>query len=210
MDGDLAPLDAIAKLAQRHDAMLMVDEAHGLGVMGASGRGASEHFSVTPDLTMGTFSKSLAGVGGFLAGGRDLIDFIRHTSHTYTFNASLPAVTVAGVLKALELMQRETWRRERLWENTEHFRTRLAALGFNVMDSQTPILPIHVGAEETALRMAKDLLDRGVYLFTAMHPAVPIGSARFRATVTATMRPADIDHALDVLRDVAQEHGLFG
>lgn len=210
MDGDLAPLDVIAKLAQRHNAMLMVDEAHGLGVMGANGRGVSEHFSVTPDLMMGTFSKSLAGVGGFLAGSADLIDFIRHTSHTYTFNASLPAVTVAGVLKALDLMQRETWRLERLWENTAHFRARLVALGFNVMDSQTPILPIHIGAEETALRMAKDLLDRGIYLFTAMSPAVPIGSARFRATVTATMRPADIDHALDVLRDVAQEHGLFG
>ncbi|MEU4211723.1 pyridoxal phosphate-dependent aminotransferase family protein [Streptomyces sp. NPDC026206] len=209
MDGDLAPLDEIARLARRHDAVLMVDEAHGLGVMGPSGRGATEHFGIVPDLWMGTFSKSLAGVGGVIAGDRDVIDYIRHTSHMYTFNASLPAVTVAGVLKALDILQREPWRMRRLWENTERFRTGLAELGFDVMGTRTPIVPIRVGDEMTALRMARDLLRRGVYVFTAMFPAVPVGSARFRTTVTAAMRPQDIDHALNALKEVGEAHGLL-
>ncbi|MFI9237555.1 aminotransferase class I/II-fold pyridoxal phosphate-dependent enzyme [Streptomyces sp. NPDC053079] len=209
MDGDLAPLAEIAELARRHDAMTMVDEAHGLGVMGPGGRGACEHFGVSADLLMGTFSKSLAGVGGFVAGRRDVIEYLRHTSHTYAFNASLPAVTVAGVLTALDLLQREPWRMRRLWENTERFRRGLLALGFDVAGTRTPIVPVHIGDEMTALRMAKDLLDRGVYVFTAMYPAVPVRSARFRLTVTATMRPEDIDHALDALGEVGQAHGLL-
>ncbi|MEV6280246.1 pyridoxal phosphate-dependent aminotransferase family protein [Nocardia sp. NPDC051832] len=209
MDGDLAPLAEISKLAGDHDAVLMVDEAHGIGVMGAAGRGACEHFGVRPDLVMGTFSKSLAGVGAFVAGDADVIDYIRHAARTYTFNTSLPAVTIAGVLTALDLVQREPWRLEKLWDNTNRFKAGLVRLGFDVMNSVTPIVPIHIGDEMTALRMAKDLLDRGVYVFTAMFPGVPKGSCRFRATLTAAMQPADVDFALDALREVAAAHNLF-
>jgi glycine C-acetyltransferase len=209
LDGEIAPLDAIYKLAEQYDAMLMVDEAHALGVLGDTGRGAAEHFGIQADLTMGTFSKSLAGVGGFIAGSRQLIEFIRHTSHPYLFNASLPPVTVAGVLKSLELLQRESWRREKLWLNTARLRSGLLELGYELMGSVTPVVPILIGDDLTALTMAKDLLERGLYVTTALFPAVPKNSSRFRANVTAAMRNEDIDHALELFSEVGKRHGVL-
>lgn len=208
LDGEIAPLDAIHKLAEQYDAMLMVDEAHALGVLGAKGRGAAEHFGIQPDITMGTFSKSLAGVGGFIAGSRQVVEYIRHASHPYLFNASLPPVTVAGVLKSLELLQRESWRQEKLWLNTARLRAGLLELGYEVMGSVTPVVPILIGDEVTALTMAKELLERGMYVTTALFPAVPKGTARFRANVSAAMGNEDIDRALELLGDVGKHHGI--
>lgn len=209
LDGEIAPLDAIHKLAEEYDAFLMVDEAHALGVLGANGRGAAEHFGIQPDLTMGTFSKSLAGVGGFVASSRQVVEFIRHSSHPYLFNASLPPVTVAGVLKSLELLQRESWRQEKLWLNTARLRSGLLELGYEVMGSVTPVVPILIGDEMTALKMAKDLLEQGLYVTTALFPAVPKNTSRFRANVSAAMGNEDIDRALELLGDVGKRHGIL-
>ena len=209
MDGELAPLDQIHKLAEQYGALLMVDEAHGIGVLGAWGAGAAEHFGVPVDIVMGSFSKSLAGIGGFVAGTTALVEYIRHFSHAYTFNASLPPVVVAGVLKALELMERESWRIAKLWRNTLRFRSGLIELGFDVMGSVTPVVPILIGDDEILLDMAKDLLDGGVYLAAAIPPAVPKGKSRFRANATASLEDEDIDRALDLLGRAAKRYGLL-
>jgi len=209
MDGELAPLDQIHKLAEQYGALLMVDEAHGIGVLGARGAGAAEHFGVPVDIVMGSFSKSLAGIGGFVAGNTALVEYIRHFSHAYTFNASLPPVVVAGVLKALELMERESWRIAKLWRNTLRFRSGLIELGFDVMGSVTPVVPILIGDDEILLDMAKDLLDGGVYLAAAIPPAVPKGKSRFRANATASLEDEDIDRALDLLGRAAKRYGLL-
>jgi glycine C-acetyltransferase len=209
MDGDLAPLDRISELADQYGAMLMVDEAHGIGVMGKGGSGAAAHFGVQADLLMGTFSKSLAGVGGFVASSADIVEYLRHTSNPYTFNASLPAVTVAGVLAAHAIMEREPWRNDKMWRNTDRFRAGLTDLGFDVMNTVSPIVPILIGDELTALRVARELLDTGLYIFTAMFPAVPKDGSRLRATMTAAMNDDDIDESLGILATVARRHGIL-
>ena len=209
MEGDFAPLDQITRLAEEFDALVMVDEAHGLGVLGATGRGTAEHFGVAVDITMGTFSKSLAGVGGFIAASRDLCEYVRHTSHAYIFNASIPPATVAGVTKALELMQRESWRREKLWRNTVRFRSGLIRMGFEVAGSVTPIVPIFVGDDLKTMTMSRELLRDGVYIASAIFPAVPRNASRFRATITASLEEHHIDRALEIIESAARRHGLI-
>ncbi|TDD30864.1 pyridoxal phosphate-dependent aminotransferase family protein [Actinomadura sp. KC06] len=210
MDGEIAPLDEIHSLTEQYGALLMVDEAHGVGVLGDTGCGAFEHLGARPDVVMGTFSKSLAGVGGFIAASADVIQFVRHSAHAYLFNASPPAVTIAGVLKALELLRAEPERQEKLWVNTAQFRAGLLNLGLEVMGSVTPVVPIHIGDDMTALRMTKEMLDDGLYVAAAIFPAVPKGSSRLRATVTAAMDDEDIDRALDILGSAAKRHGIIG
>jgi 8-amino-7-oxononanoate synthase len=209
MDGEIAPLDDIHRLTEQYGAMLMVDEAHGTGFLGENGRGAGEHFGIVPDITMGTFSKTLGGVGGFVTASHDIVEFLRHSAHAYMFNASLPAPTVAGVLKALELMRREPWRTEKLWENTMRFRSGLIRAGFEVLGSVTPVIPILVGDDIAALRMSKELVAEGLYISGAIFPAVPKGRARFRATVTAAMTTEDVDRAVELLADAARRHNVL-
>ncbi|CAM03746.1 glycine C-acetyltransferase [Saccharopolyspora erythraea NRRL 2338] len=209
LDGEIAPLDGISKLAEQHGAMLMVDEAHAVGVLGDGGRGAAAHFGIGSDVLMGTFSKSLAGVGGFVAGSTRLIEYIRHTSHAYIFNASLPAPTVAGVLKSLELMRRESWRIEKLWHNTARLRSGLLELGYEVMGSVTPVVPIMIGDDEVALKLANELIDDGLYVTVALPPAVPKNTSRFRANVSAAMDDETIDRALELLGQAGKRHGIL-
>lgn len=158
---------------------------------------------------MGTFSKSLAGVGGFVAGSTRLIEYIRHTSHAYIFNASLPAPTVAGVLKSLELMRRESWRIEKLWHNTARLRSGLLELGYEVMGSVTPVVPIMIGDDEVALKLANELIDDGLYVTVALPPAVPKNTSRFRANVSAAMDDETIDRALELLGQAGKRHGIL-
>jgi 8-amino-7-oxononanoate synthase len=209
MDGDIAPLEEIQDLARKYSALVMVDDAHSLGVLGTTGRGTTEHFGVGADIVMGTFSKSLAGVGGFIAAPDEVVEYVRHTSHAYIFNASLPPVTVAGVLKSLELLQREPWRREKLWRNTIRFRAGLIEMGFDVMNSVTPIVPLFIGDDKRAMIMAKELMEAGVYIASAIFPAVPRGMSRYRATITAALEDADIDESLNTINRVAKRHGII-
>ena len=155
MEGDVADLPRIVELKKRYGARLMVDDAHGIGVMGEHGRGTAEHFGLEDDvdLVMGTFSKSLAAVGGFIAGDRPVIDWIKHHARSLIFSAAPPPASVASVIKALEIIEREPERRQRLWDNTRYMKRELANLGFDTGESASPVIPLVVGEDMTALQM---------------------------------------------------------
>jgi 8-amino-7-oxononanoate synthase len=211
MEGDLAPLPAIVEVCKRHSARLMVDDAHGIGVMGAHGRGTAEHFGLEADvdLVMGTFSKSLACVGGFVAGDRKIIDFIRHTARSQIFAASMPPASVAAVIKALEIVEREPERRERLWETTRYMKKSLDQLGFDTGDAASPVIPMVVGEDFTAYRMVADLHEEGVFANPVVSPAVAEGRAMIRTSYMATHTREHLDRALVALEKVGRRHGVL-
>jgi 8-amino-7-oxononanoate synthase len=211
MEGDLAPLPAIAALKQRFGARLMVDDAHGLGVLGASGRGTAEHFAVEGDvdLVMGTFSKSLAAIGGFVAGDGAVIDYVRHTARSAVFSAALPPASAAAALKALEIVESEPERRKQLWEATAYMKRELAGLGFDTGNSESPVIPIVVGDDMRALRMVRRLHEEGVFVNCVISPAVPEGRAMIRTSYMATHQRAHLDRALEAIARVARELALL-
>lgn len=207
MDGDIAPLDIITTLAEKYNASVFVDEAHSLGFVGEHGCGVCDLFGVENKVhvKMATFSKSLAGCGGVLASDLDTCTYIRHNAHQYIFNASLPPAIVAGVIKAFDLMQTEQWRVEKLWRNTIRFRKGLKQSGFDTMDSMSPIVPIYIGDDMVNMKMTKRLMDLGIYIATALFPAVPQNKSRLRATITASLSDTEIDTALEKLVQVGRE-----
>jgi 8-amino-7-oxononanoate synthase len=211
MEGDIVDLPAIVDLAGRHGCRVMVDDAHGIGVLGEHGRGTAEHFGLDGkvDLVMGTFSKSLASVGGFVAGEERVINWIKHRARTLIFSAAPPPAAVAAVLKALEIIEREPERRERLWENTRYMAEHLRALGYDTGESTTPVIPIVVGEDRTAFFMAHRLQEEGVYVNPVITPAVPPGRALLRTSYMATHRREHLDRALEAFGRVGREVGLL-
>ncbi|MDO4718399.1 MAG: aminotransferase class I/II-fold pyridoxal phosphate-dependent enzyme [Propionibacteriaceae bacterium] len=209
MDGDLAPLADIQELCQHYDALLMVDDAHGIGVFGETGRGSCEHFGLKPDILMGTLSKSFGSSGGFIAANRELCDYVRHSAHGYIFNASPPPVLIGGALAALQAIRTRPELRQRLWANTIAFRQGLIDQGFAIESGVAPIVPIPVGDDQLAMQMTRQMRDRGVFLSVAAFPAVPRGKSRFRATVTAILEDRDLDHAISVISTTAREKGII-
>jgi 8-amino-7-oxononanoate synthase len=209
MEGDLAPLPAIAELARRFGARLMVDDAHGLGVFGESGRGTPEHFGVEDgvDLLMGTFSKSLATIGGFIAGSAPVIQHIRHCARSAIFSAALAPASVAAAHKALEIVEREPERRKQLWENTRYMKRELGLLGFDTGQSASPVIPLVVGSDENAYRMTIRLQELGVFVNPVVSPAVSAGRAMIRTSYMATHTRAHLDRALEAFAQVARELG---
>jgi 8-amino-7-oxononanoate synthase len=210
MEGDLAPLPAIARLAKRFGARLMVDDAHGLGVLGTSGRGTAEHFGVESDvdLVMGTFSKSLAAIGGFVAGDAVVIDFIKHNARAEIFSAAPPPASVAAAAKALEIVEREPERRKQLLETTTYMKRELAGLGFDTGGSESPVIPIVVGDDLQTFKMVHRLHEEGVFVNCVISPAVPAGRAMIRTSYMATHTRTHLDRALDALARVGRELGL--
>lgn len=210
MEGDLAPLPEIVALKARFAARLMVDDAHGLGVLGPSGRGTPEHFAVEGDvdLVMGTFSKSLAAIGGFVAGDGVVIDYVRHTARSAVFSAALPPASAAAALKALEIVEREPERRKQLWEITAYMKRELLALGFDTGNSESPVIPIVVGDDARALRMVRRLHEEGVFVNCVISPAVPEDRAMIRTSYMATHQRAHLDRALDAIARVGRELGV--
>jgi 8-amino-7-oxononanoate synthase len=211
MEGDLAPLPRLVELKQRHGARLMVDDAHGLGVFGEHGRGTPEHFGVEAevDLVMGTFSKSLAAVGGFVAGDRYVIEHIQHTARAQIFSAAPPPSSIAAALKALEIVEREPERRKKLWENTEYMKRELTTLGFDTGHSESPVIPILVGEDMTSYTMTTHLGDEGVFVNPVVSPAVPPGRAMIRTSYMATHTREHLDRALTALAKVGREFGII-
>jgi len=211
MEGDLADLPRIVELARTFGSRVMVDEAHGLGVLGTHGRGACEHFGVENgvDLVMGTFSKSLAAVGGFVAGSRVVIDYIRHNARSAIFSAAPAPAVVGAALKALEILEREPERRKVLWENVDYMKRQLPALGFDIGNPDSPVIPIMVGDDPIAYEMAVRLQDEGVFANPVVTPAVPPGSAMIRTSYMATHTRAHLDQALDALRSVGRQLGVI-
>jgi len=201
MEGDIAPLDKITGLADKYNASVYVDDAHSLGVLGKNGAGTADYFGVTDkvDLIMGTFSKSLASLGGFVAGSHDAINYLKHTARALLFSASIPPASAATVLKALEIMKKEPERIENLWKNTNYAKKLLVENGFDIGHSTTPIIPIHVGDDVKTYVLATRMLQDGVYVNPVVHPAVEKGKAILRYSLMATHTKEQIDRSIESL-----------
>jgi 8-amino-7-oxononanoate synthase len=206
MEGDIAPLPAVAEACDRHHAALMVDDAHGIGVLGPDGAGTAAHFGLTDrvDIIMGTFSKSLASLGGFIASDDNTVEFLKHTSRELIFSASMPPSNVAAVRAAIAIMKREPERQGKLWENTRRMRRGLGDLGFNTGKSETPIIPVHIGESVATFRLCTDLQEEGVFVNPVVAPAVPEGEGIIRISLMATHTDEQIDFALAKLEKVAR------
>jgi len=211
MEGDLADLPSLVDLKNQYGARLMVDDAHGLGVFGANGRGSAEHFGVEQevDLLMGTFSKSLATVGGFICGDTAIIDYIRHEARAQIFSAAPPPPSVAAAIKALEIVEREPERRKQLWENTEFMRRELTALGYDTGSSQSPVIPLVIGEDLDAFAMTAKLQQAGVFANPVVSPAVPPGRSMMRTSYMATHSVEHLERSLEAFASVGREMGII-
>lgn len=211
MDGDLAPLPELATLAQRFGATLYVDDAHGTGVMGQSGRGTLEHFGVEDRIPfhMGTLGKALGSSGAYIAGPTDMIQYLVNTSRPFMFTTALPPASAAAACAALTVLQKDPSRRARLWRNRDRLFAGLTRLGFHLTESASPILPILIGQAEKALAFAEQLLSQGVYAPAIRPPTVPDGSSRIRVTVTAAHSSEQIELALSAFERAGQSAQLL-
>jgi 8-amino-7-oxononanoate synthase len=207
MEGDIAPLPEIIAAAREFEAAVMVDDAHSIGVLGKNGRGTAEHFGLEDevDLVMGTFSKSMASVGGFIAGDATVIDYIKHRARTMIFSAAPPPASVAAALATVEIMEREPERRGRLWENARFFSDGLRSLGLDTAGSQTPVVPIVVGEDHVALGMVQRLHEEGVFVNCVLSPATPPGRALIRTSLMATHTREQLTRALEAIEKVGRE-----
>ncbi|HXG31205.1 MAG TPA: 8-amino-7-oxononanoate synthase [Thermodesulfobacteriota bacterium] len=198
MDGDLAPLSELVEIAEQHSAMLMVDEAHATGVLGKRGSGAIEHFGVEDrvPIVMGTLSKAVGSLGGYVAGSRRLIDFLRNRARTYIFDTSLPASSLAASIAAIDIIEFEPERRKHLWNLIERLKSGLRGIGLNVLPSNSAVIPVLVGEAQTALDFARVLRENGVFTPAVRPPSVPPGMCRIRATLMATHNEGHIEHVL--------------
>jgi len=212
MEGDLADLPRIVELKKKFGARLMVDDAHGIGVMGKNGRGTAEHFGVEneTDLVMGTFSKSLAAVGGFVAGEKKVIDFIKHNARAVMFSAAPAPASVATVIKALEIIEREPERRRSLWDNTDYMKREFTGMGYDTGNSASPVIPLLVGEDMTAFKMTFRLQEEGVFANPVVSPGVPPGRAMIRTSFMATHTRDHLGRALEIFRKVGRELGVIG
>jgi 8-amino-7-oxononanoate synthase len=211
MDGDIAPVPEIVRLAQKHDALVMIDDAHGIGVLGANGRGTLEHHDIEPDgvpILMGTFTKAFGGVGGFVAGKRALIDYLRVSARTYIFSAPLPPAIAAGIITSIDIVSREHWRREKALEHAAYFRKEVEAAGYDTLGSETHIVPVLIGREDDARRVTDELHRRGIVAPNVSFPAVPVGRSRIRFVMTCSHTREQIDHLLGSLREIKSELGF--
>jgi len=211
MEGDIAKLPEIVDLAKKYHARVMVDDAHSIGVLGENGRGTAEHFGLEDDvdIIMGTFSKSFASIGGFIAGSEEVIHYVKHFSRALIFSASPPPSAVATVSKALDIIIAEPQRRKRLWQITQRMHRGFRELGFDIGDTETPIIPIMVGENLKTFKFWKMLFDQGLFANTAIAPAVPPGTGRIRTSYTATHTDAQMDKVLEVFEKVGNKMGVI-
>ena len=206
MEGDIADLPNIVKLAREYGARVMVDDAHGIGVLGRTGRGTAEHFGLEDevDMIMGTYSKSLASIGGFIAASEDVIHYIKHFARALIFSASPPPASIASVSAAIDIIEEEPERRERLRRNTNKMLKGFKSLGFDTGRSETPIIPLIVGDDHKAFLMAKMLHDKGIFANVAVSPAVPNGNALIRTSYMATHTDEQLDKVLQAFEEVGK------
>ncbi len=211
MEGDVARLDELVSLSKKYPSRLMIDDAHALGILGPHGNGTAAHFDVTEDvdLIMGTFSKSLGCIGGFIAGEKMAIEYLKHHSRTMLFTASLPPSNVASVMAALEIIKAEPERREQVMENARFIRTGLQSLGFDVGESTTPIIPVVIGKDLKTFQVWKDLMDEGVYTNPIISPAVPRGRGLLRTSCMATHTHRQLEICLDVFEKIGRKNRII-
>jgi 8-amino-7-oxononanoate synthase len=202
MDGDIAPLDKIVELCDEYDCISMIDEAHATGVLGDTGSGASEMFQVQDkiDICMGTLSKAVGSIGGYVAGSRDLIDFLKNKARSFIFDTSLPAPVLSASLKAISIIRKDNILREKLYDNIKYFQSYLEGSSHNYLKSTTPIVPIIVGDEIKALMYSKFLLENQIYIPAVRPPSVPVGESRIRLTFMSTHKRKHIDKLIKVMK----------
>jgi len=207
MEGDICNLPEIIRLAKKYGARVMVDDAHGLGVMGEHGRGTGEYFGLQDqvDIIMCTFSKSLASLGGCVAASEDVIHYIKHTSRPFIFSASIPPANAAAALEAINILEEQPERVKRLWENADYMREGFKKLGIPIGNSVTPIIPVMTWENERTFIITKRLLEEGVYVNPVISPAVKPGQCLLRTSYTATHTKEQLDYALDVFKKVFSE-----
>jgi len=207
MEGDIADLPRIVELAEQYGATVMVDEAHSLGVLGKNGAGTAAHFGLTEksDIIMGTFSKSLASVGGFIAADEDVIGYLKHKSRALIFSASLPPASTASVLAAIKIMKEEPERIQQLWDNTNYMMNGFHEMGYDTGTSCSPVIPLHVGDMMVAFKMWKRLGEEGVFINPVIPPAVPPNSCLIRTSFMATHTRSQLDFALDKFKTIGKE-----
>ncbi len=211
MDGDAAPLSDIAILAERYDAQVLVDDAHGTGVMGEHGRGTLEHWGVESRIPfhMGTLGKALGGIGAYVVGPASFIAYLINTARSFMFTTAPPPASAAASVAALAILETEPERRARLWANRRHLFSGLRTLGFTTTDSLSPIIPVLIGEAERALAMAEKLFEHGVYAPAIRPPTVPKGTSRIRVTVTSEHTSEQLDAALEAFRKAGKDLGLI-
>jgi glycine C-acetyltransferase len=204
MDGDIAPLPALVEAAERHGAIMMIDDAHSSGVLGRNGRGTVDHFGLhgRVDVQVGTLSKAIGALGGYVCGSRDLIEFLYHRARPFLFSTSHPPAVTAACIAAFDILEQEPERIESLWSNTRYFKDALARAGFSTGVSETPITPIMVGEAKTAHEFSRALFDEGVFAVGIGYPTVAQGRARIRTIVTATHTREQLDRAVEILARV--------
>ena len=207
MDGNIAPLPDIVKLAEAYDAFVMVDDAHASGVLGKNGRGTVNHFGLDGrvHIQVGTLSKAIGVLGGYAAGSQVLIDYLRHKGRPFLFSTSHPPAVTAACIEAIDVLLEEPEHMEKLWENTAYFTDKLVQMGLTLTKSETPIVPILIGEEEKAQALSDLLLTRGVFAQSIVYPTVAQGKARIRTIITAEHTKEELDRALEVIRSAAKE-----
>ena len=211
MDGDVANLPEISRLAKKYNAKIMVDEAHSIGVIGKTGHGIEEYYGLkgVVDIHMGTLSKAIPSIGGYLAGDKELINYLKHTSRAFIFSASLPPVAAAIAKASFEVIENEPERMLKLHKNGKQFREGLNSMGYSTMNSTTPLIPILIGEEEDTLKLCKLVHDEGIFICPILFPAIPKGTNRLRAHVLTDHTPEDIDKTLDIFERAGKKLGLI-
>jgi 7-keto-8-aminopelargonate synthetase-like enzyme len=211
MDGDIIDLPTMVSLCKKYDAWLMIDEAHSLGVLGEKGTGIEEHFNMygAIDIKMGTLSKTIPSVGGYVAAKTEIVNYLRHASRAYIFSAALPPAQAAAANEAFKVILDEPERIVRLNENTKQFIGGLKSLGFDTMLTETAIVPVLCGEDETAFALTRECQYNDVFVLPVVSPAVGEGLARLRATVTAAHEPSEIERAMDVIGEAGKKLGMI-
>lgn len=207
MDGDIAKLPEIVDLAEKYEAMTYVDDAHGSGVLGESGRGTVDHFGLhgRVDFTIGTLSKAIGVVGGYVAGSETMYEWLSHRARPALFSTSLPPAAIAAIKEAIKMLSESTEYTDRLWENARYFKEKMGELGFNIGNSQTPITPVIIGDEARSMEFSRKLLENGVFVSAIVFPTVPKGTGRVRCMVTAEHTKEQLDKAVEVFKKVGEE-----
>jgi glycine C-acetyltransferase len=211
MDGDIIDLPRLVEVCRRHHAWLMIDEAHSLGVLGATGRGIEEHFGMPDaiDIKMGTLSKTIPSVGGYIAGRADLVKYLRHQSRAYIFSAALPPAQAAAALEGFRVIEDEPWRVQAVQRNAKHFIESVRSRGLDTLQTRTAIVPVLCGTDERAFQMTAEAHRQDIFVLPVVSPAVPEGMARLRATVTAAHTPEEIDRASEVFAQAGRQVGVI-
>ena len=212
MDGDIINLPEMARLCKKYDAYLMIDEAHSIGVIGETGHGIEEHFDMPPDtvdIKMGTLSKTIPSAGGYVAGSEELITFLKHEARAFIFSAAIPPASAGAAIASFDVIEEEPWRVEKIQTNYHRFADKLRNAGFDLLETETAIVPVVCNSTPAAAALAKHCQDNSIFVQAVVSPVVPEGLARLRACVTAAHTLEDLDYCADVIIDGGHKLGII-